>query len=104
MILIASLLLSQIPNGQRVSVNQSKNSGTLPFSIVIPKSWVKGGTWPHMKSGDADLDYQCGPDATMTLSVTVDPAETQAMVSSTYAMVKKKHPDQFWTIDGPLGK
>jgi hypothetical protein len=104
MILIASLLLSQVPNGQRIAISQSKGSGTLPYSIEIPKAWVKGGTWPHQKGGDPDIDFQCGPDGTMTLSLTSNPAISQYAVSTSYGVVKKKHPNQFWSLEGPLGK
>jgi len=94
------IILSQVPNGQRVTITPPKDSGTLPFSVEIPKSWVKNGKWPQVANSDDAGTFQCASDATMTLSITRDKNESQTSVNGSYGVVKKKHPNQYWQISG----
>lgn len=85
-----------------MTVTPSKDSGVLPFSIEIPKSWIKNGTWPEPKGGE-DSEYQCGQGATITVSLQLSKAETQATVSAAYARAKARHPEKYWPIKGAYG-
>jgi hypothetical protein len=75
----------------------------LPFSVEIPKSWVKNGKWPNPPKAGDETEYQCGPGAALTVNLSANNAETQATVLAAYARAKKRHTDKYWPIKGQNG-